>query len=287
MSKRTYKHQADVRKQYLRVVDRIGGETSKLSREVSSVLGTYLPSLEQSVNANDLRSVSKRIDTFSENAQASDLMKRALQQAYAPENIRTKRDAMKATLDLATLEYQYGEVKSLAQELYDAGYDEQKHLTDFLNNASLSTDELKNIVRRDFYEQTYQQRAVDNATLYRQRLDDVIREYELAEDKDLGDSIIHAQHLTEDEKSDSLRYRSERLATSEDARVRADVHQELYEKDENIIGYRFVSELNENTCETCGGLHGKVYLKNEFVKGSTAPPIHPHCACSTEAVYEV
>ena len=287
MSKRTYKHQADVRKQYLRVVDRIGGDTSKLSREVSSVLGTYLPSLEQSVNANDLRNITKRIDTFSENAQASDLMKRALHQTYAPESIRTKRDAMKATLDLATLEYQYGEVKSLAQELYDAGYSEQKHLTDFLNNASLSTDELKNIVRRDFYEQTYQQRAVDNSTEYRRRLDDVIRDYELAEDKDLGNSINTAQHLTEDEKSDSLRYRSERLATSEDARVRADVHQELYEKDEAIVGYRFISELNSNTCETCGGLHGKVYLKSEFVKGSTAPPIHPHCACNTEPVYEV
>ncbi|MDR2943652.1 MAG: minor capsid protein [Methanosarcinales archaeon] len=45
--------------------------------------------------------------------------------------------------------------------------------------------------------------------------------------------------------------------------------------------FEFVAALDEKTCGTCGGLDGKVGLMSVFEAGITAPPLHPHCRCTT------
>lgn len=48
-----------------------------------------------------------------------------------------------------------------------------------------------------------------------------------------------------------------------------------------VQDYEFVATLDEKTCEICGGLDGKVAPMSAFVAGSTAPPLHAHCRCTT------
>ncbi len=48
-----------------------------------------------------------------------------------------------------------------------------------------------------------------------------------------------------------------------------------------IEQYVIVSALDKSVCELCGSFDGKVYRMSDYQVGSTAPPFHPWCRCTT------
>lgn len=89
-------------------------------------------------------------------------------------------------------------------------------------------------------------------------------------------------------------YCMERLMRTELARVQTEAQKQSFERN-GFDMYQFICNVNptkQGTCSVCRRLanedngHGKgVYLVKEMMPGTNAPPMHPHCRCST-AAYE-
>lgn len=50
--------------------------------------------------------------------------------------------------------------------------------------------------------------------------------------------------------------------------------------------YKIVASFDQDTCELCGALDGKVFKMSEYQVGLTAPPFHPWCRCCTAPYFE-
>lgn len=77
-------------------------------------------------------------------------------------------------------------------------------------------------------------------------------------------------------------YNAERLMRTELARVQTEAQKQSFERN-GFEEYEFICNSNGNTCEICQGLHGKHFRVDKMLVGTNAPPMHPHCRCSTAA----
>ena len=76
------------------------------------------------------------------------------------------------------------------------------------------------------------------------------------------------------------RTNAERLMTTEMARVQTGAQMDSYRQN-GIEQYIFLSL--DTACDTCMELNEKVFAVKDMAPGENAPPIHPHCRCSTAA----
>lgn len=77
---------------------------------------------------------------------------------------------------------------------------------------------------------------------------------------------------------DRSQHEAERLMRTETARVQISMQMRSY-LDAGITEYQFIAE--PSACPTCAALNDKIFKVEDFLAGKNAPPMHPHCRCST------
>ena len=77
-----------------------------------------------------------------------------------------------------------------------------------------------------------------------------------------------------------MRYCMERLMRTELARVQTEAQKQSFIRN-GFEEYEFI--VNGGCCEICEGLKGKHFKVAKMMPGENAPPMHPHCRCSTAA----
>lgn len=75
-------------------------------------------------------------------------------------------------------------------------------------------------------------------------------------------------------------FNAERLMRTELARVQTEAQKQSFERN-GFDEYEFIS--NVGCCPICEGLNGKHFKVKDMMPGKNAPPMHPHCRCSTAA----
>lgn len=80
-----------------------------------------------------------------------------------------------------------------------------------------------------------------------------------------------------------MRYCMERLMRTELARVQTEAQKQSYLEDE-IEEFEFI--VNGGCCPICEGLKGKRFKVTKMMPGENAPPMHPHCRCSTAPFFD-
>ena len=83
-------------------------------------------------------------------------------------------------------------------------------------------------------------------------------------------------------KFDTSTFNVERLMRTELARVQTEAQKQSFERN-GFTEYEFI--VNGGCCDICAGLSGKHFKVDKMMPGENAPPMHPHCRCST-AAYE-
>lgn len=83
-------------------------------------------------------------------------------------------------------------------------------------------------------------------------------------------------------KFDVSTYNAERLMRTELARVQTEAQKQSFERN-GFDEYEFI--VNGGCCDICAALSGKHFKVAKMMPGLNAPPMHPHCRCST-AAYE-
>lgn len=75
-------------------------------------------------------------------------------------------------------------------------------------------------------------------------------------------------------------FNAERLMRTELARVQTEAQKQSFERN-GFEEYEFI--VNGGCCDICEGLSGKHFKVSKMMPGENAPPMHPHCRCSTAA----
>ena len=81
------------------------------------------------------------------------------------------------------------------------------------------------------------------------------------------------------------KYCMERLMRTELARVQTEAQKQSFIRN-GFDWYEFICNHHSSrsgTCDICKGLDGKHFKVADMMPGENAPPIHPHCRCSTAA----
>lgn len=75
-------------------------------------------------------------------------------------------------------------------------------------------------------------------------------------------------------------FNAERLMRTELARVQTEAQKQSFERN-GFDEYVFI--VNGGCCDICAALSGKHFKVAKMMPGENAPPMHPHCRCSTAA----
>lgn len=75
-------------------------------------------------------------------------------------------------------------------------------------------------------------------------------------------------------------FNAERLMRTELARVQTEAQKQSFIRN-GFEEYEFIA--NHGCCDICQGLNGKHFKVSKMMPGENAPPMHPHCRCSTAA----
>lgn len=75
-------------------------------------------------------------------------------------------------------------------------------------------------------------------------------------------------------------FNAERLMRTELARVQTEAQKQSFIRN-GFEEYEFI--VNGGCCDICEGLKGKHFKVSKMMPGENAPPMHPHCRCSTAA----
>lgn len=75
-------------------------------------------------------------------------------------------------------------------------------------------------------------------------------------------------------------YNAERLMRTEMARVQTEAQKQSFKRN-GFVKYEFIA--NSGCCDICSALNGKHFAVDKMMPGDNAPPVHPHCRCSTAA----
>ena len=76
------------------------------------------------------------------------------------------------------------------------------------------------------------------------------------------------------------KYCMERLMRTELARVQTEAQKQSFERN-GFEEYEFIA--NGDCCDICKDLDGDIFKVAKMMPGENAPPMHPHCRCSTAA----
>lgn len=76
-----------------------------------------------------------------------------------------------------------------------------------------------------------------------------------------------------------------RLVMTESAAFASAARQDCF-NDLDVEEYVIIAALDGETCSLCGDLDGKHYRMSEYKVGTTAPPFHPWCRCTTAPYYD-
>ena len=79
---------------------------------------------------------------------------------------------------------------------------------------------------------------------------------------------------------DTTTYNAERLMRTELARVQTEAQKQSFQRNGFSL-YEYIANIN--CCDICQCMNGKHLKVESMMPGENAPPMHPHCRCSTAA----
>lgn len=172
-----------------------------------------------------------------------------------------------------------------------SGYDElDKFMSDILKGRT--EDELKRqagILGETVKNNAAKAHAIVNASFHNATFSDRIWFYQELMRVDLSklleSGLIQGKNprvLARDLKKtfQTSTFNAERLMRTELARVQTEAQKQSFERN-GFDEYIFI--VNGGCCDICQRLSGKHFKVSKMMPGENAPPMHPHCRCSTAA----
>ncbi len=173
----------------------------------------------------------------------------------------------------------FDEIDKLTETLLtNAGVDEFKRQAGILGESVINPEQKAEAIANSSFQNA---NFSDRIWMYQDQLRNEIA-------NDLRSGLIQGKNSQEMARKLRRRfgvsmYNASRLARTEMARVQTEAQMQSFERN----GYtHYVFIARESACDHCAPLDGKIFAVKDMRPGVNAPPIHPHCFCSSAAATE-
>lgn len=136
------------------------------------------------------------------------------------------------------------------------------------------------IVNGSFHSGTFSDRIWQYQDLMRQDLGKLLQQGLIQGKNARAITKDLRKYLVGDKQGKGATYNVERLMRTELARVQTEAQKQSFIRN-GFTHYEFI--VNGGCCDICAGLSGKHFEVVKMMPGENAPPLHPHCRCSTAA----
>lgn len=253
-------------------------------KEIESFYGRYASKEGITINEAKKRVSSMDVEAFSKMAKRMVETKDFSPQANAALRLYNltmkvnRLELLKARIGLRLADG-FDEIDKLTEMLLEnAGLDEFKRQAGILGESVINPEQkAEAIVNSSFQNANFS----DRIWMYQDQLRNEIA-------NDLRSGLIQGKNSQEMARKLRRRfgvsmYNASRLARTEMARVQTEAQMQSFERN----GYtHYVFIARESACDHCAPLDGKIFAVKDMRPGVNAPPIHPHCFCSSAAATE-
>ncbi|WP_079709943.1 minor capsid protein [Paraliobacillus ryukyuensis] len=187
-------------------------------------------------------------------------------------------ELLKAHIRLELIALTSDEERIMYEHLSQGAREEYERQASIMGQAlTYPTKTIESIVNASFMSATWSERLWDNQDALRTELDRLLSRGIV---QGLNPRVL-ARDLRK--SMDAGKYNSERLLTTELARVQGDVFKDSMEQ-ADFHAYEFIAE--PTACKVCSAIDGKIFNLSEIQVGKNMYPIHPNCRCSTAAAHD-
>ena len=253
-------------------------------KEIESFYGRYASKEGITINEAKKRVSSMDVEAFSKMAKRMVETKDFSPQANAALRlynltIKVNRlELLKARIGLRLADG-FDEIDKLTEMLLEnAGLDEFKRQAGILGESVINPEQKAEAIANSSFQNA---NFSDRIWMYQDQLRNEIA-------NDLRSGLIQGKNSQEMARKLRRRfgvsmYNASRLARTEMARVQTEAQMQSFERN----GYtHYVFIARESACDHCAPLDGKIFAVKDMRPGVNAPPIHPHCFCSSAAATE-
>ncbi|MBO5789530.1 MAG: minor capsid protein [Clostridia bacterium] len=271
-------------------------DEKEYDRQLQRIYSDMLDACQREINAFYGKYAAKEGITLAEAKKAVSKLDIAAYERKAKRYVRDKDFSAKANEEMrlynATMKINRLEMlkANIGLELI-TGHDELEKFMDGILQGR-TEDELKRqagILGKTVKNNAQKANAIVNASFHNAKFSDRIWMYQDLMKADLSkllqSGLIQGKNprtLARELKKtfNTSTFNAERLMRTELARVQTEAQKQSFERN-GFDEYEFI--VNAGCCDICQGLNGKHFPVSKMMPGENAPPIHPHCRCSTAA----
>lgn len=271
-------------------------DEKEYDRQIQRIYQSQLDAIQKEINSFYGKYASKEGITIAEAKKRVSKLDIAEYERKAAKYVKEKNFSQKANEEMAlyNLTMKVNRLELLKANIgleMIAGTDElDKYMAEILQGRT--EDELKRmggILGKSVKANSKKAAAIPNASFHNATFSDRIWMYQDLLKADLSKllqtGLIQGKNpraLASELKKvfDTSTYNAERLMRTELARVQTEAQKRSFERNGFSL-YEYIA--NSNCCGVCQGLNGKHFKVEKMMPGENAPPMHPHCRCSTAA----
>jgi SPP1 gp7 family putative phage head morphogenesis protein len=274
---------------YQNMLDACQKEIDSFYAKYASAEGITLAEAKKRVSQHDVKAFERKAAKYVKEKDFSAKANEELRLYNATMKIN-RLEMLKANIGLETIAGHDEMQKFMEGILKGRTEDELKRQAGILGKTVLNNAAKANaIVNGSFHSGTFSDRIWQYQDLMRQDLGRLLQQGLIqgkgarAIAKDLKKYWYGADPKT----GGGAQYCMERLMRTELARVQTEAQKQSFIRN-GFDMYTFLCNEHSSrsgTCSICRGLNGKHFKVADMMPGENAPPMHPHCRCST-AAYE-
>lgn len=275
----------EIQRIYQNMLDRCQKEIDSFYGKYATAEGISIAEAKKRVSKADIAAFERKAKQYVKDKDFSQKANEEMRLYNATMRIN-RLEMLKANIGLETIVGHDELEKFMAGILKGRTEDELKRQAGILgktvkNNAAKAHA----IVNGSFHSGTFSDRIWQYQDLMRQDLGKLLQQGLIqgkgarAITKDLR------KYLVGEKQGKGATYNVERLMRTELARVQTEAQKQSFIRN-GFTMYTFICNENPSrhgTCSLCRSLNGKHFKVEDMMPGENAPPLHPHCRCSTSA----
>ena len=274
---------------YQNMLDACQKEIESFYAKYANAEGITIAEAKKRVSQHDVKAFERKAKKYVKDKDFSAKANEELRLYNATMKIN-RLEMLKANIGLETIAGHDELEKFMGGILKGRTQDELKRQAGILGKTVLNNAQKANaIVNGSFHSGTFSDRIWQYQDLMRQDLGRLLQQG-LIQGKGaraIAKDLKQYWYGKDPKTGGGATYCMERLMRTELARVQTEAQKQSFIRN-GFDMYTFLCNEHSSrsgTCSICRGLNGKHFKVTDMMPGENAPPMHPHCRCST-AAYE-
>lgn len=282
------KHYVQDEKEYDRQIRQIYTDMlDGIQSEINSFYGKY--AWKEGISISEAKKRATQLDIAEYERKAAKYVREKNFSEKANEELRlynltmkvNRLEMLKANIGLELIAGHDELDKFMAEILKGRTMDELKRQAGILGKTVRSNSKLAHAIpNASFHNATFSERIWQYQDLMKADLSKLLQTGLIQGKNPRALTAELRKYLIGDRISKGATYNIERLMRTELARVQTEAQKQSFIRN-GFEEYTF--HVNSGCCDICAALNGKHFKVIKMLPGENAPPMHPHCRCSTSA----